>query len=142
MILAPNGRAMSFLKLHAQNIFHRMYRFHLNYTLIFIAFAFGTNVGCSVIVGQLFGAKRYRQLKTAVYTTLIAGSVLRGSGMMKQFMIATFSDLILRAALAYVLSGMFGSIGIWLAWPIGWAVGTGLSLLFYYAKKWSKLEVC
>ena len=40
-------------------------------TLIFIAFAFGTNVGCSVIVGQLFGAKRFRDLKTAVYTTLI-----------------------------------------------------------------------
>lgn len=31
-------------------------------TLIFIAFAFGTNVGCSVIVGQLFGAKRFREL--------------------------------------------------------------------------------
>ena len=45
-------------------------------TLIFIAFAFGTNVGCSVIVGQLFGAKRFRELKTAVYTTLIAGGVL------------------------------------------------------------------
>ncbi|MBP3684927.1 MAG: MATE family efflux transporter, partial [Oscillospiraceae bacterium] len=45
-------------------------------TLIFIAFAFGTNVGCSVIVGQLFGAKRFRDLKTAVYTTLIAGGIL------------------------------------------------------------------
>ena len=29
-------------------------------TLIFIAFAFGCNIGCSVIVSQLFGAKRYR----------------------------------------------------------------------------------
>lgn len=26
-------------------------------TLIFIAFAFGCNIGCSVIVSQLFGAK-------------------------------------------------------------------------------------
>ena len=28
-------------------------------TLIFIAFAFGCNMGCSVIVSQFFGAKRY-----------------------------------------------------------------------------------
>ena len=28
-------------------------------TLIFIAFAFGCNIGCSVIVSQLFGAKKY-----------------------------------------------------------------------------------
>ncbi len=45
-------------------------------TLIFIAFAFGCNIGCSVIVSQLFGAKQYSEMKTAVYTTLIAGAVL------------------------------------------------------------------
>ena len=45
-------------------------------TLIFIAFAFGCNIGCSVIVSQFFGAKNYRDLKTSVYTTLIASGVL------------------------------------------------------------------
>ena len=45
-------------------------------TLIFIAFAFGCNIGCSVIVSQLFGAKRLKDMKTAVYTTLISGGVL------------------------------------------------------------------
>ena len=45
-------------------------------TLIFIAFAFGCNIGCSVIVSQLFGAKQYRDVKTAVSTTLIASGVL------------------------------------------------------------------
>ena len=45
-------------------------------TLIFIAFAFGCNIGCSVITSQLFGAKRFRDMKTAVYTTLIAGGAL------------------------------------------------------------------
>ena len=45
-------------------------------TLIFIAFAFGCNIGCSVIVSRLFGAKDYSQLKTAVYTTLIASGAL------------------------------------------------------------------
>ena len=45
-------------------------------TLIFIAFAFGCNIGCSVIVSQLFGAKNYRDMKTAVYTSMIASGVL------------------------------------------------------------------
>ena len=45
-------------------------------TLIFIAFAFGCNIGCSVIVSQLFGAKDFKFLKTAVYTTLISSGVL------------------------------------------------------------------
>ena len=41
-------------------------------TLIFIAFAFGCNIGCSVIVSQLFGAKEYGKMKTAVSTAMIA----------------------------------------------------------------------
>ena len=40
-------------------------------TLIFLAFAFGCNMGCSVIVSQLFGAKDYKGVKTAVYTASI-----------------------------------------------------------------------
>lgn len=45
-------------------------------TLIFIAFAFGCNVGCSVVVSQLFGGRRFAEMKTAVYTTCLAGGVL------------------------------------------------------------------
>lgn len=45
-------------------------------TLIFLAFAFGCNIGCSVVVSRLFGAHRYTELKTTVYTTLIAGGAL------------------------------------------------------------------
>ena len=45
-------------------------------TLIFIAFAFGCNIGCSVIVSQLFGAKNYRDMKAAVSTAMIASGVL------------------------------------------------------------------
>lgn len=45
-------------------------------TLIFLAFAFGCNIGCSVISAQLFGAGRYKDLKTAVSTALIATGVL------------------------------------------------------------------
>ena len=45
-------------------------------TMIFIAFAFGCNIGCSVIVSQLFGAKNYKEMKTAVYTAMIASGIL------------------------------------------------------------------
>ena len=48
-------------------------------TLIFIAFAFGCNIGCSVIVSRLFGAKKYTDLKTAVFTTWIARGALRNT---------------------------------------------------------------
>ena len=45
-------------------------------TLIFIAFAFGCNMGCSIIVSQLFGAKDYTKLKTAVSTACIFSAVI------------------------------------------------------------------
>lgn len=47
-------------------------------TLIFIAFAFGCNMGCSVVVSQLFGAKDYRKMKTAVHTAMIGSGVICG----------------------------------------------------------------
>ena len=32
-----------------------------------------------------------------------------------------------------MLSGTaLGSTGIWMAWPVGWCIGTGLSLVFYF----------
>ncbi len=45
-------------------------------TLIFIAFAFGSNMGCSVLVAQLFGAKRYGDMKTAVNTAFVSIAAL------------------------------------------------------------------
>ena len=45
-------------------------------TLIFIAFAFGCNIGCSVVVSMFFGARQYRDMKTAVSTAMIASGTL------------------------------------------------------------------
>ena len=67
---------------------------------------------------------------------LIADGILRGAGLMKNFMIATFTDLILRVVLAEILSGQIGYIGIWCAWPIGWTLATGLSITFYRRGPW------
>lgn len=66
-----------------------------------------------------------------VSAKLVADGVLRGASMMKQFMIATFTDLLLRVALARILSLQFDTVGIWCAWPVGWTIATGLSILFY-----------
>lgn len=45
-------------------------------TMIFMAFALGSSAGCSVVISRHFGAKRYEQMKTAVWTALIAAAVL------------------------------------------------------------------
>ena len=45
-------------------------------TLIFLAFAFGCNMGCSVIVSKLFGAKDLKGMKTAVSTACIFSGVI------------------------------------------------------------------
>ena len=45
-------------------------------TLVYLAFATGCNMGCSVIISQLFGAKRMRDMKTAIGTTFISCTVL------------------------------------------------------------------
>lgn len=68
---------------------------------------------------------------------LVADGILRGAGKMKPFMIATFTDLILRVVLAKVLSTTaLGATGIWCAWPIGWCTATVMSTLFYRGGCW------
>ena len=69
---------------------------------------------------------------------LSTDGALRGSGAMSWFMIATFSDLILRVVLGYVLAVPFGTTGIWMSWPIGWAIGTVMSLVFFAKGVWKQ----
>ncbi len=69
---------------------------------------------------------------------LVADGILRGAGMMKKFMTATFTDLILRVMLAFCLSKtVLGAAGIWCAWPIGWCAASVLSVRFYRQGPWS-----
>lgn len=72
---------------------------------------------------------------------LIADGVLRGASCMQAFMISTFTDLILRVVLAFILSEFFASTGIWMSWPVGWIIGTGVSLGFYLSGIWQKKKV-
>ncbi|QNM08579.1 MATE family efflux transporter [Wansuia hejianensis] len=75
-----------------------------------------------------------------VSAKLVSDGILRGAGMMKQFMAATFTDLVLRVVLAVTLSKIFETLGIWLAWPIGWSVATALSVLFYRKGPWNSRD--
>ena len=76
-----------------------------------------------------------------VAAKLAADGILRGVSAMSQFMAATFTDLILRVALAFLLSGLTRSAtGIWFAWPVGWTIAMVLSV-FYYRKEMKRLAV-
>lgn len=91
-------------------------------TLIFIAFAFGCNIGCSVIVSQLFGAKRLGDMKSAVHTTLIASGVLCAVLMLCG---AFFCDDLLR--LIHTPADVFADSLLYLRIYI-----LGLPFVFYY----------
>lgn len=71
---------------------------------------------------------------------LVADGILRGSGLMGRFMVSTFTDLVLRVVLAFLLSVPFGATGIWYSWPIGWILGMALSVLFYRNGPWKTAE--
>ena len=68
-----------------------------------------------------------------VAAKLIADGILRGVNRMKLFMTATLVDLVTRVAFAALFAFVFhlGINGIWLSWPVGWFIGTALSLFFY-----------
>ena len=76
-----------------------------------------------------------------VAAKLVSDGILRGAGMMKKFMVATFTDLVLRVALAEILSRTaLDTTGIWLSWPIGWTIAAILSILFYVTVKWGQKQ--
>lgn len=97
-------------------------------TLIFIAFGFGCNIGCSVIVSRLFGAKKYSALKTAVYTTLIASGVLCGILMLSGLLLGQqLLHLINTPENVFADSWLYLEIYIWgLPFVIFYNVTTGI----------------
>ena len=74
-----------------------------------------------------------------ISSKLIADGILRGASRMRHFMIATFTDLILRVVLAFILSGTgLADTGIWCAWPIGWIIAACISIYFFRQGEWEK----
>lgn len=71
-----------------------------------------------------------------VSVKFISDNILRGAGAMKGFVYSTLTDLIARVGLSFLLSAYFGFWGIALSWPIGWLIGTSVSVYFYRQGTW------
>ena len=69
---------------------------------------------------------------------ILIGGILRGAGDMRDFMIVTFSDLILRVIFSYIFAPLFGYSGIWWAYPVGWGAGAAFSVTFLLRGRWKK----
>lgn len=65
-----------------------------------------------------------------VAVKIACDGTLRGLGAMRQLLIGTFVDISLRVGCGFFFASLWGSIGIWGAWPVGWVTGTVLSLVF------------
>ena len=131
-------------------------------TMIFMAVAVGSNIGCSVVLSQLFGAKAYTKVRTAVTTILLTGTVLAAVLTMAGLfttpvmmrMIQTPENIFADGALYLriyiggfvflflynVITGMFNSLGdskTPLYFLIGSSLGNiGLDLLFVAVFSW------
>lgn len=95
-------------------------------------------------VGAMMTGRQFLWILSPFYfvvsAKLAADGILRGISAMRQFMAATFTDLILRVVLAFCLSGLTHSaLGIWCAWPIGWTTAMFLSV-FFYRKEYKKIS--
>ena len=91
-------------------------------TNLFNAVAIGCNIGCSVVISQLFGAKDYKKVKTASSTSLISCIVL---GVM-----LTIGGILLTPALMRAIDtpeNIFKDSALYLAIYVG-----GFSFLFIY----------
>jgi len=114
---------------------------------LFLLYFFGGNIVLKLFLDEpsdlaLHTGIIYLKILSPFYfvvsAKLVADGILRGAGLMKYFMIATFTDLILRVVLAFCFSQTpLGATGIWCAWPVGWCVATILSISFYRKGSWS-----
>lgn len=67
-----------------------------------------------------------------VCVKIVADGAVRGCGGNLGFTISTFTDLIIRVILVYVLTGAgWGFSGVCWAWAIGWSVSMFIALMFY-----------
>lgn len=67
---------------------------------------------------------------------LLSDGVLRGAGAMRSFMTSTFSDLLIRVVICYILAPFIGFAGFLWAWPIGWTLSAILAFMFYFRGNW------
>ena len=66
---------------------------------------------------------------------------LRGTGSMRLFTITSMSNLLSRAAIAYILAYFMGSAAIWWSIPAGWFIGCCFSITFFRKGDWKKSKI-
>lgn len=72
---------------------------------------------------------------------MVTGSVLRGSGDILWFLIASVINLITRVVCAYGLNGMLGPAAVWYSMPVGWLSGYAVNYFRYRQGKWMKKKL-
>ena len=63
-------------------------------------------------------------------------NVIRGAGDVNTCMVAGLTELTGRIVFAYLLSGILGVTGIWIATPLSWSCGCIIPVIRYYSGKW------
>ena len=63
---------------------------------------------------------------------------MRGIGEVAVPMAGSFTELIAKAAAAWILSRLFSYQALWFAWPAGWILSSALLLIYYYGFLWKK----
>ncbi len=63
-------------------------------------------------------------------------NVIRGAGDVNTCMVAGLTELAGRIVFAYLLSGILGATGIWIATPLSWSCGCIIPVIRYYSGKW------
>ena len=82
--------------------------------------------------GQFFRIVMPFYLVVAV--KIACDGTLRGLGAMRELLAGTFVDLSLRVGCGFLFASLWGPVGIWAAWPVGWVTGTILSMVFIERK--------
>ncbi|MBQ3126336.1 MAG: polysaccharide biosynthesis C-terminal domain-containing protein [Clostridia bacterium] len=91
-------------------------------TMIFMAVAIGSSIGCSVVISQLFGGRQFARMKTAITTTLTACA---GLSLLLSALGLALSPALLR--LVDTPENIFADAGVYLNIYIG-----GFIFLFLY----------
>lgn len=112
---------------------------------ILVAFAHGL---ISVFVPEASGVvydqgKEYLYVMgTFMFTFCVQGAttgLLRGAGDVLYPTLVTIVSFAVRLFVAYAFAPVFGTIAIWAALPIGWAVGSVIAFVRYKGGKWKTM---
>lgn len=106
---------------------------------IFMDSSLVNNIGAIEIGSQFLMIVSPFYLTVAI--KLASDGVLRGSGAIREFMATTFTDLIIRVVLAFIFSSWWGTLGIWISWPVGWTISAIMSVVFYLMGNWKSRTI-